>query len=102
MLASILATEQVITYSRVVTLSVEDRGEADVQPELAPLRRTPNREPRTQTTMGSTPPVTASFGHPSDWLQWLQRMAVSEGTDPRNEERQCADADGDHRFCYDE
>jgi hypothetical protein len=27
---------------------------------------------------------------------------MSEGTGPRNEERQCADADGDHRFCYDE
>jgi hypothetical protein len=29
-------------------------------------------------------------------------MTMSEGTGPRKEERQCADADGDHRFCYDE
>jgi hypothetical protein len=27
---------------------------------------------------------------------------MSEGTGPRNEEGVCADADGDHRFCYDE
>lgn len=27
---------------------------------------------------------------------------MSEGTGPSNEERHCADADGDHRFSYDE
>jgi hypothetical protein len=36
------------------------------------------------------------------WLQWFQRMTMSEGTGPSNEERHCADADGDHRFSYDE
>src|SRR5262245_38352150 len=29
-------------------------------------------------------------------------MTMSEGTGPRNEERQCADNDGNHRFGYDE
>jgi hypothetical protein len=38
----------------------------------------------------------------SDWLQWLQRMTMSEGTGPSSEERHCADADGDHRFSNDE
>src|SRR5262245_53284843 len=38
----------------------------------------------------------------SDWLQWLQRITMSEGTGPRSEQRHCADADGDHRFGYDE
>ena len=27
---------------------------------------------------------------------------MSEGTGPRSEERQCAEANGDHRFSYDE
>ena len=36
------------------------------------------------------------------WLQWFQRMTMSKGVGPSNEERHCADADGDHRFSYDE
>ena len=36
------------------------------------------------------------------WLQWFQRMTMSKGAGPGNEERHCADADGDHRFSYDE
>ena len=36
------------------------------------------------------------------WLQWFQRMTMSKGAGPSNEERHCADADGDHRFSYDE
>src|SRR4029078_4719078 len=35
-------------------------------------------------------------------LQGFQRMTMSEGTGPSNEERHCADADGDDRFSYDE
>jgi len=35
-------------------------------------------------------------------LQWLQRITMSEGAGPSSEERHCADADGDHRFSYDE
>lgn len=38
----------------------------------------------------------------SNWLQWFQRITMSEGAGPRSEERHCADADGDHRFNYDE
>ena len=29
-------------------------------------------------------------------------MTMSKGAGPSNEERHCADADGDHRFSYDE
>ena len=36
------------------------------------------------------------------WLEWFQRMTMSKGAGPSNEERHCADADGDHRFSYDE
>ena len=36
------------------------------------------------------------------WLEWFQRMTMSKGVGPSNEERHCADADGDHRFSYDE
>jgi len=38
----------------------------------------------------------------SEWLQWLQRITMSESAGPSSEERHCADADGDHRFRYDE
>jgi hypothetical protein len=46
--------------------------------------------------------INSGQGATSDWLQWLQRMTMSEGTGPSSEERHCADADGDHRFSYDE
>jgi hypothetical protein len=36
------------------------------------------------------------------WLHRLQPMTMGEGAGPRDEERHCADADGDHRFSYDE
>jgi hypothetical protein len=38
----------------------------------------------------------------SNWLQWFQRLTMSEGTGPRSAERHCADADGDYRFSDDE
>src|SRR5262245_23986782 len=48
---------------------------------------------------------TSSPAHPltiGRWLQRFQRMTMSEGTGPSSDERHSADANGDHRFSYDE
>jgi hypothetical protein len=49
-------------------------------------------------TATERPPLLAT----SDWLQWFQRLTMSEGTGPRSAERHCADSDRDYRFSDDE